>query len=71
LANEQTPDVVPKKLCKNIDVNFIVEKFRKSLNMSISSSVKGVLNPNFLPFSFELKKLRFFEINFELGSRFL
>jgi len=34
--------------------------------------IKGVLNPNFLPFSFELnKKNRFFEINFDLGFRVL
>jgi len=36
-----------------------------------SNHFKGVLNPNFLPFSFELKKNRFFEINFDLGFRVL
>jgi len=29
--------------------------------------LKGVLNPNFQPFSFKLKKIRFFELNFDLG----
>jgi len=32
---------------------------------------KGVLNPNFRPFSFELQKNRFFKINFYLGFRVL
>jgi len=40
------------------------------------SKFKGVLNPNFRPFSFELKKIRFFKINFfkinfDLGFRVL
>jgi len=30
-----------------------------------------VLNPNFRPFSFELKKIRFFKINFDFGFRVL
>jgi len=35
--------------------------------------IKGILNLNFRPFSFELKKkkIRFFEINFNLGFRVL
>jgi len=33
--------------------------------------IKGVLNPNFRPFSFELKKIRFFEVNFDLDFRVL
>jgi len=33
--------------------------------------IKGVLNPNFQTFRFELKKIRFFEINFDLGFRVL
>jgi len=37
----------------------------------LHSLFKGVFNPNFRPFSFELKKLRFFEINFELGFKVL
>jgi len=32
---------------------------------------KGVLNFNFRPFSFELRKIRFFVINFDLGFRVL
>jgi len=35
----------------------------------ISSTLKGGLNPNFQPFSFELRKNRFFEMNFDLGFR--
>jgi len=31
--------------------------------------LKGVLNLNFRPFSFELNKNRFFKMNFELGFR--
>jgi len=34
-------------------------------------AIKGVLNPNFRPFSFELKKIGLFEINFDLGFRVL
>jgi len=34
-------------------------------------ALKEVLNPNFRPFSFKLKKNFFFEINFELGFRVL
>jgi len=34
--------------------------------------IKGVLNPNFRPISFKLKKkIRFFEMNFDLGFRVL
>jgi len=33
--------------------------------------IKGVLNLNFRPFSFELKKKRFLKINFDLGFRVL
>jgi len=33
--------------------------------------IKGVLNPNFRPCSFELKKVRFFKMNFDLGFRVL
>jgi len=36
-----------------------------------SSTVKGVLNPNFPLFSFKLKKIKFFKINFDLGFRVL
>jgi len=32
---------------------------------------KGVLKPNFRPFSSELKKIRLFKINFDLGFRVL
>jgi len=34
-------------------------------------TIKGVLNPNFRPISFELKKIRLLEINFDLGFRVL
>jgi len=37
----------------------------------LGKTLKGVLNPNFRPVSFELKKYRFFEINFDLGFRVL
>jgi len=33
--------------------------------------IKEVLNSNFRPFSLELKKIRFFKINFDLGFRVL
>jgi len=33
--------------------------------------LKEVLNPNFRTFSFKLKKIRFFEINFDLDFRVL
>jgi len=36
---------------------------------SAKNNLKGVLNPNFRPFSIELKKIRFFKINFYLGFR--
>jgi len=35
------------------------------------AGIKGVLNPKFRPFSFELKKIRFFEINLDLCFRVL
>jgi len=35
------------------------------------SIVKGVLNPNIRPFSFELNKNIYFKINFDLGFRVL
>jgi len=46
-----------------------MEKFDR--NTGVNKIFKGVLNPNFRPFSFKLKKLRFFEINFDLGFRVL
>jgi len=33
--------------------------------------IKGVLDPNFRLFCFKLKKIRFFEINFDLGFKVL
>jgi len=38
---------------------------------AIYCDVKGILNPNFRPFSFELKKKRFFKMNFDLGFKVL
>jgi len=45
----------------------------KPLTTGLKSSffLKGVLNPNFQTFSFELKKIRFSKINFDLGFRVL
>jgi len=37
---------------------------------SHEENLKGVLNPNFRLFSFELNKHRFFEMNFDLVSKF-
>jgi len=34
-------------------------------------SLKGVLNPNFRPYNFELNKNRFFKMNFDLGFKVL
>jgi len=42
-----------------------------SLKLIEILSVKGVLNPSFWPFSFELNKNRFFKMNFDLGFRVL
>jgi len=39
------------------------------LNSSDSLGLKGVLNPNFRPISFELKKKKYFKINFNLDLR--
>jgi len=33
------------------------------------NDVTILLNPDFRPFSFELKKIRFFEINFDQGFK--
>jgi len=35
----------------------------------LTEMLKGVLNPNFRSFSFELEKNKFFKINFDLGRR--
>jgi len=41
------------------------------LQPKMGNSNKGVLNPNFQSFTLELRKIRFFEMNFDLGFRFL
>jgi len=56
--------------------NAAIRNLNLNHNHKVKSSVpspvvKGILNPNFRPFSFELKKIRFFEINFALGFRVL
>jgi len=38
-------------------------------NNKVKKQLKGVLNPNFWPFSFEMRKIRYFKINFELGCK--
>jgi len=43
----------------------------RTLKNGLKFGLKRVLNSNFRPFSFELKKIRFFEINFDLGFRVL
>jgi len=47
----------------------IVQQLEFVVTFHTELLVKRVLNPNFRPFSFELKKIRFFEINFGLGFR--
>jgi len=44
---------------------------RISANSNPNNNLKGVLNPNYRPFSFKMKKFRFFTINFNLGFRVL
>jgi len=40
-------------------------------SVGFEQTFKGVLNPNFRPFSYELKKIRLFEMNYDLGFRVL
>jgi len=46
-------------------------KIAKRWGLSVPSPLKGILNPNFRPFSFELNKNRFFKMNFDLVFRVL
>jgi len=60
-------------LHKNTELHKVTNVFLLS-NHSINEmaeSFKGVLDPNFRPFSFELKKIKLFKISFELGFKVL
>jgi len=50
-----------------------IKNQRESLLFLIKKNlaVKGVLNPNFRPFNFELKKKKIFKMNFDLSFKVL
>jgi len=52
----------------------IIEPISQQVKSQVNKfqlKLKGVLNPNFRPFNFELKKNGFFGINFDLGFKVL